>query len=51
MLCASVRLLRADKIRYGGGGGMSDSHARGKFKSLKMASEIRKKCLPIGYTS
>ena len=41
MLSASVRLLREDRIRYGGGG-VSDSHVKGKFKSLKMASEIRK---------
>jgi hypothetical protein len=41
MLSASVRLLRADRIRYRGGG-VSESHAKGKFKSLKMASEIRK---------
>jgi hypothetical protein len=41
MVSASVCLLRADRIRYRGGG-VNESHARGKFKSLKMASEIRK---------
>jgi hypothetical protein len=50
MLSASVRLLRADRIRYRGGG-VNESHAREKFKSLRMASEIRKKYLPIGYHS
>ena len=41
MLSASVRLLRGDGVRYRGGG-VSENHSKGKFKSLKMASEIRK---------
>jgi hypothetical protein len=42
-------LLRGDSRRYRGGG-VSESHAKGNFKSLKIASEIRKDIFPIGYT-